>query len=74
MHPYACLNKVRYRLDGRPAKRVVSQSRVETADVLTIQLGFLEEDDADTIQREREAVKGKGKKVSRVSCILFVLA
>jgi hypothetical protein len=53
---------------------VVSQSRVETGDVLTIWPGFLEEDDADTMQREREAVKGKGKKASRVSHIFFVPA
>ena len=49
-------------------KRIASGSVVEAScDVLTIRPGFLEEDDADTVQLERNEVVGKRKKATKVS-------
>lgn len=50
-------------------KRVVSKSRAEIGDdTFMIRPGFLEDDDIDAVQHERKVVKGKGKKVLKVSC------
>lgn len=44
------------------------------SDVLTIRPGFLEDDDDDTIQRERKAANRKGKKGPKVSHLLHAMA
>lgn len=55
-------------LNRPPAKRVVSRSLKTDAkdNTLTIRPGFLEDDDDDTIQGERNAANAKGKNASKV--------